>query len=173
MPFRGIVNCTIANETVSVKIDLSVEKVGFDNKEQKLEGAEFTLYKVDSNGTRNPVKALRGTDLRVDDLQVGATYELVETKSPQGYQLLHRPVVFDIKAGEDGKPTIELEGGAEQYPEVSIRIDEKEDTHSIIQVADIRKGDLPVTGGRGLGWLVLLGSFLAVSAAFTGRRARI
>jgi len=173
VPFRGIVNCTIANETVSVKIDLSVEKVGFDNKEQKLEGAEFTLYKVDSNGTRNPVKALRGTDLRVDDLQVGATYELVETKSPQGYQLLHRPVVFDIKAGEDGKPTIELEGGAEQYPEVSIRIDEKEDTHSIIQVADIRKGDLPVTGGRGLGWLVLLGSFLAVAAAFTGRRARI
>lgn len=173
VPFRGIVNCTIANETVSVKIDLSVEKVGFDNKEQKLEGAEFTLYKVNSDGTRDLVKPLRGSDLRVDDLQVGATYELVETKSPQGYQLLHRPVVFDIKAGEDGKPTIELEGGAEQYPEVSIRIDEKEDTHSIIQVADIRKGDLPVTGGRGLGWLVLLGSFLAVAAAFTGRRARI
>ncbi|MCT1451275.1 SpaA isopeptide-forming pilin-related protein [Corynebacterium sp. p3-SID1194] len=173
VPFRGIVNCTIANETVSVKIDLSVEKVGFDNKEQKLEGAEFTLYKVNSNGTRDPVKALSDTDLRIDDLQVGATYELVETKSPQGYQLLHRPVVFDIKAGEDGRPTIELEGGAEQYPEVSIRIDEKEDTHSIIQVADIRKGDLPVTGGRGLGRLVLLGSFLAVAAAFTGRRARI
>ncbi|WP_293778649.1 SpaA isopeptide-forming pilin-related protein [uncultured Corynebacterium sp.] len=173
VPFRGIVNCTIANETVSVKIDLSVEKVGFDNKEQALEGAEFTLNKVNADGAQELVKVLKGTDLRVDDLQVGAKYELVETKSPQGYQLLTRPVVFYVKAGADGKPTIELEGGEAQYPEVSIRIDEKEDNHSIMQVADIRKGDLPVTGGQGLGWLVLLGSFLAVAAAFTGRRVRI
>ncbi len=98
----------------------------------------------------------------------------METKSPQGYQLLTRPVVFSVKAGEDGSnPTIELEGGAEQYPEVSIRIDEKEATHSIVQVADIRKGDLPLTGGQGLGRLVLLGSLLVVAALITGRRVRI
>lgn len=173
VPFRGIVNCTIANETVTVKIDLSVEKVGFDNKEQALEGAEFTLNRVNADGTQELVKILKGTDLRVEDLQVGAKYELVETKSPQGYQLLTRPVVFSIESADDGKPTIELEGGAEQYPEVSIRIDEKDENHSIMQVADIRKGDLPVTGGRGLGGLVLLGGFLTVAAALTGRRVRI
>ena len=173
VPFRGIVNCTIANETVTVKIDLSVEKVGFDNKEQALEGAEFTLNRVNADGTQELVKILKGTDLRVEDLQVGAKYELVETKSPQGYQLLTRPVVFSIKSGDDGKPTIGLEGGAEQYPEVSIRIDEKDENHSIMQVADIRKGDLPVTGGQGLGRLVLLGSLLVVAALITGRRVRI
>ncbi|MFH6890947.1 SpaA isopeptide-forming pilin-related protein [Corynebacterium aurimucosum] len=173
VPFRAIVNCTIANETVAVRFDLSVEKVGFDNKEQALEGAEFTLNKVNADGTQELVKVLKGTDLRVEDLQVGAKYELVETKSPQGYQLLTRPVVFSVNSGEDGKPTIDLEGGAEQYPEVSIRIDEKDESHSIMQVADIRKGDLPVTGGQGLGWLVLLGSVLTVAAAFTGRRVRI
>ena len=173
VPFRAIVNCTIANETVAVRFDLSVEKVGFDNKEQALEGAEFSLNKVNADGTEELVKVLKGTDLRVEDLQVGAKYKLVETKSPQGYQLLTRPVVFYVKAGADGKPKIELEGGAAQYPEVSIRIDEKEDNHSIMQVADIRKGDLPVTGGQGLGWLVLFGSFLAVAAAFTARRVRI
>lgn len=173
VPFRAIVNCTIANETVAVSFDLSVEKVGFDNKEQALEGAEFTLNKVKEDGTHELVKVLKGTDLRANDLQVGAKYELVETKSPQGYQLLTRPIAFYVKAGEDGKPTIELEGGQAQYPEVSIRIDEKEDDHSIMQVADIRKGDLPVTGGQGLGRLVLLGSLLVVAALITGRRVRI
>lgn len=170
VPFRGIVNCTIENDTVSVKIDLSVEKVSFDDKPQPLEGAEFTLNKVDGDN-REPVGVIRDGETKIVDLQPGNRYELVETKAPSGYQLLSRPIYFNIAVGESGKPEIVIEGGKDQYPEISIQEDEKDSNHTVMQVADIRKGDLPNTGGRGLGGLALLASVVAAAAVFIGRRA--
>lgn len=170
VPFRGIVNCTIENDTVSVKIDLSVEKVSFDDKPQPLEGAEFTLNKVDGDN-REYVGTIRDGETRIVDLQPGNRYELVETQAPSGYQLLSRPIYFNIDVGESGKPEIQIEGGKDQYPEISIQEDEKDANHSVMQVADIRKGDLPNTGGRGLGGLALLASVVAAAAVFIGRRA--
>lgn len=169
VPFRGIVNCTIENDTVSVKIDLSVEKVSFDDKPQPLEGAEFTLNKVDGEN-REYVGTIRDGETRIVDLQPGNRYELVETQAPSGYQLLSSPIYFNIAVGESGKPEIQIEGGKDQYPEISIQEDEKDANHSVMQVADIRKGDLPNTGGRGLGGLALLASVVAAAAVFIGRR---
>lgn len=170
VPFRGIVNCTIENDTVSVKIDLSVQKVSFDDKPQPLEGAEFTLNKVDGDN-REYVGTIRDGETRIVDLQPGNRYELVETQAPSGYQLLSSPIYFNIAVGESGKPEIVIEGGKDQYPEISIQEDEKDANHSVMQVADIRKGDLPNTGGRGLGGLALLASVVATAAVFIGRRA--
>lgn len=170
VPFRGIVNCTIENDTVPVKIDLSVEKVSFEDKPQPLAGSEFTLNKVDGDN-REQLGILRDGAMRIFDLQPGNRYELVENQAPSGYQLLSRPIYFNIVVGESGKPEIQIEGGAEQYPEISIQKDKKEPHHSVMQVADIRKGELPYTGGRGLGGLALLASIVAAAAVFIGRRA--
>jgi len=170
VPFRGIVNCTIENDTVPVKIDLSVQKVSFEDQPQPLAGSEFTLNKMDGDN-REQVGVLRDGATRIFDLQPGNRYELVETQAPSGYQLLSSPIYFNIAVGESGKPEIQIEGGAEQYPEISIQKDEKDANHSVMQVADIRKGDLPNTGGRGLGGLALLASVVAAAAVFIGRRA--
>ena len=169
VPFRGIVNCTIENSTVPVKIDLTVQKVSFDDKTEPLNGAEFTLYKV-NGANREEVKVLKDGSTSVVDLQVGEHYELVETQAPDGYQLLSRPVKFEVIARESGEPEISMEGGADQYPEISIKVDDKKPKHAIMQVADIRKGDLPKTGGRGLGMIALLAAFVAAGAAITARR---
>lgn len=170
VPFRGIVNCTVENETVPVKIDLSVEKVGFDNTKQPLSGAEFTLYELDGDN-RDEIKVIRDGDTRVLDLKPGRNYELVETQAPNGYQLLPHTIKFKVVQNGAGTPTIEINGGAEQYPEVSVQVDSTDSNHSILQVADIRKGDLPKTGGSGLGWIVIVAGALAAAAFVAGRRA--
>ena len=120
---------------------------------------------------REYVGTIRDGETRIVDLQPGNRYELVETQAPSGYQLLSSPIYFNIAVGESGKPEIVIEGGKDQYPEISIQKDEKDANHSIMQVADIRKGDLPNTGGRGLGGLALLASVVAAAAVFIGRRA--
>ncbi|WP_143341381.1 SpaA isopeptide-forming pilin-related protein [Corynebacterium renale] len=168
VPFRGIVNCVIENEKVAVEIDLSLEKVSFDDQPEQLSGAEFTLFEVNGD-QRTEVAVITDGKSRVENLGVGKRYELVETLAPAGYQLLARPIVFDVVKNESGNPEIRLEGGAGEYPEISIKVDKNEVTHSIMQVADIRKGDLPKTGGYGIGWLII-GSVLAAGAAFMTSR---
>ena len=74
-----------------------------NEKDKVLEGAEFTLYS-DAECKQEIAKAVSKSDgtLRFDDLIVGKTYYLKETKAPKGYRIPVNPdgsdIVYTIKA---------------------------------------------------------------------------
>ncbi|MFD2706956.1 SpaA isopeptide-forming pilin-related protein [Salibacterium lacus] len=73
----------------------SVELTKTDEESETLEGAVFELQ--DSSGETLQTELTTGTDgtLTVDDLSPG-TYQFIETKAPEGYQLNKEPVPFEI-----------------------------------------------------------------------------
>ncbi|MEG0297862.1 MAG: SpaA isopeptide-forming pilin-related protein [Clostridium sp.] len=83
-----------------LKSGFELEKKGSDNK--LLAGAEFKLYKTES-GQPDKYIGTYTTDsngkLKVDGLDAG-TYRLIETKSPEGYELDSTPIDFEIKFGQ-------------------------------------------------------------------------
>lgn len=167
VPFKGIVSCTIHNEVA--QLDLSVMKVSYDGDRASLEGAQFNLYDVTS-GQRKLIKEIRDSDTRVKGLIDGNSYELIETKAPQGYRLLTRSVLFTILRDSDGKAKIEFKEGPEEYPQVAIRAASGEIDHIIMEVADVRQGNLPKTGGVGIQIPALLGGALIAAGVLVGRR---
>lgn len=66
--------------------DLNIHKV--NDKNASLEGAEFTLYE-DDQCTQEVTKAVTDAsgNLKMQDLVVGKTYHLKETKAPAGYKI--------------------------------------------------------------------------------------
>ena len=135
-----------------------------------LGGAEFLVNKIPAAESW-PRTITEGTRT-VSGLKHGETYELIETKAPEGFQLLTKAVRFSIQRGEKG-PQVVLEGGEEQYPQITIKPNEanKQQAEFIMQVADIRKGDLPLVGGIGVGWMAFAAGIVAVAAIFLGRRS--
>lgn len=95
----GNINAVV--EDKPAPYDLLIHKV--NEKEKVLEGAEFTLYS-DAECKQEIAKAVSKSDgtLRFDDLIVGKTYYLKETKAPKGYRIPVNPdgsdIVYTIKA---------------------------------------------------------------------------
>ena len=75
-------------------IEVSLVKTGRDG--EQLSGAEFAVYRVDRAGddaadATTPVATVTSSDssaVKIGGLVGGATYRLVETKAPDGYELL-------------------------------------------------------------------------------------
>ena len=169
IPFRGNVHCTIVNAK-QLDVSITVQKVDAADKSVPLGGAEFLVNKIPAAESW-PRTITEGTRT-VSGLKHGETYELIETKAPEGFQLLTKAVRFSIQRGEKG-PQVVLEGGEEQYPQIKIKPNEanKQQAEFIMQVADIRKGDLPLVGGIGVGWMAFAAGIVAVAAIFLGRRS--
>lgn len=169
IPFRGNVHCTIVNST-ELDVSITVQKVDAADKSVPLGGAEFLVNKIPAaeSWPRTITEGMR----TVSGLKHGETYELIETKAPEGYQLLTKAVRFSIQRGEKG-PQVVLEGGEEQYPQITIKRNDANEQQAefIMQVADIRKGDLPLVGGIGVGWMAFAAGIVAVAAIFLGRRS--
>ena len=95
----GNINAVV--EDKPAPYDLLIHKV--NEKDKVLEGAEFTLYS-DAECKQEIAKAVSKSDgtLRFDDLIVGKTYYLKETKAPKGYRIPVNPdgsdIVYTIKA---------------------------------------------------------------------------
>lgn len=169
IPFRGNVNCTIVN-AMHVDVAVTVRKVNATDKPEPLEGAEFTVSKV--SGEDIWTRTVSQEMPTVQGLKSGETYELIETKAPEGYQLLTKAVRFSVENGESG-PRVVLDGGPEQYPQIMVNRNHENSSgvEFIMQVADIRKGDLPLVGGIGVGWMAFAAGIAAVAAIFLGRRS--
>lgn len=92
-------NINIEVEDKLAPFDLLVHKI--NEKEQLLEGAEFTLYR-DKDCTQEEQRAVTDETglLRMERLEVGRKYYLKETKAPTGYRLpvdaFGKPIVYEI-----------------------------------------------------------------------------
>lgn len=138
-------------------------------QELPLEGAEFTLYKMNTGGGLDLVKTITPEDavdtgvgkryvynfIGVDD----GDYMLKETKTPAGFNTAD-PIYFTISAthqeNADNPQLIELKG-TDPITTASSRLR--------MAVHNYRGNTLPSTGGMGTTIFYVLGSILAVGAA--------
>ncbi|WP_421628640.1 DUF6923 family protein [Corynebacterium pseudogenitalium] len=174
---------------VEKKARLVIAKISSDavshellKPENRLDGAEFILQKLDENGQviGNGIPMIYDKENRIfksEELEPGH-YQLVETRSPQDslgvYNLLVKPIVFSLSV-DNGNVTIALDEDAKI---VATQVDKAVAPSSwqltsqdaVLTVANVRQGNLPKTGGSGLQLPILLGGALIAAGALVGRR---
>lgn len=166
--------------------DLEVKKVAHDNRDLNLSdsGVEFSVFEARDgsgsgsasgsaepgslgSGSAEPVAVLQPTgDVLTSDrpLAYGREYLLVETRAPQGFSLLAEPVKFRI-VKVDGRATVEFTEST-----IVAEAGKGERSLAVMTVADVRRGDLPKTGGVGVGVPMLTGLLIVAAGIFTARR---
>lgn len=160
----SIVNCSVVNQMDPEKGYFRVEKVNENG--DPLEGSRFEVWRADSTGTQptgdKPVWST-GDESKVRMEQ--GDYVLIETKAPGGYSLLPQPIAFRI--GLDGvKQKIELTGKQGASFVLEYGQDETSGrTGTFMKVANVTVGELPKTGGYGVGLVGLIGAALAGRAS--------
>lgn len=127
------------NKKTVVNIDF--EKVDAETNTKKLSGAEFDLYKANTDGeqTGDPINQYvsdRNGKVSIENLPIG-NYVLVERKAPAGYQLSAKP--WKIIVGSDRKITV-----THGDDPVSPNGNEK-----IYQLTNAKLYSLPNSGGPG------------------------
>ena len=179
------------------KMGIFLEKVSYnpDAPDQiqtggLLDGAEFTVHRADPNGAlnlnsdgsvnldTNPVVRQSQTNtagrVELQGLDAPGVYYLIETKAPQGYNLLVEPIKFSTAWDEKGNAIIEvLSGGGvavsgNQCDKTGIP--ECDSKVGILQIADVTKGEMPKTGGNGVALWALAGAAMAAAGVFAMRR---
>lgn len=161
---------------------LAIKKV--DEKGKPLAGAEFTLKQgndnvnvsknADGTYTVNP----DGTDTIVspdDGLIIikgveGVEYTLTETKAPEGYNLLTKPVtVTPVKTGEittDVTKYIDEKGNVvDTETEVVVKVENNDVAATVMVVVNFTGSLLPSTGGIGTTIFYVVGGILVAGAA--------
>nr|WP_120490885.1 SpaA isopeptide-forming pilin-related protein [Corynebacterium lactis] len=168
------VSCTVDNYEVPTAPPgkLRFEKAeyvdGQTNILPGLGGATFEVYAATGTGPDYSKGALHTIESGQDSIEIKetGTYYLVETKSPSGLSLLPEPVGFEIAQDPQTKeykvavvsgssPLITASGSGQTM---------------LIQVADVKTGTLPKTGGFGVGLPVLAGLVLAACGIAWSRR---
>lgn len=147
-----------------------------DDQGTLLEGAEFQLYRCNGKDdlTGGPITVggtdtwdtdadgnvlitgLHVTDVENNDEMIDKRYCLVETKAPEGYELLPEPIEFtftreDLANTADGTDTITLKRTVENVKSVTPQ--------------------LPLTGGAGIGIIAALGALIVGAGAWWAKRA--
>lgn len=183
-------NTTPVDEVVVFTYELDATKVAANDSTLKLAGAEFKLYRETADGTKEYVvlengkvkswgAETAGTVLTSDangafavpGLDVG-TYYLVETKAPEGYNLLAAPVKVDIAATYTSDE-------AAKVATLKIQVDDEvdKDENEVWADGNITTGvvtvtienstgmELPSTGGIGTTIFYMVGGILMAGAA--------
>lgn len=160
-------------------VDLSIHKVDANDNAVSLEGAEFIL--LPGSGAEGDLGLPEG-GLKLEPVSDDSSklvlpksaklkpgkYKLVETKAPvkddgTRYSLLPRPLEFTASV-KNGKTVISLEN-------TPFAVVDKKDL-SIIKVSNVTAGNLPRTGGMGVGVFTLIGLLLS-GVGFLWARRRI
>ena len=138
-----------------------------NHSDDVLQGAEFMLYR-DEN-LNNPVQAEPlVTDsegkITIQNLKAGIYY-LVETKSPQGYQLLANPVKLELsREGNHISVTIDGKKYTTTDPDEQIYIQQNDDSNDEVHITiyNSRSFGLPVTGGAGAAVVLVLAGMIGI-----------
>lgn len=162
--------------------DITIKKVDSSNKTTPLEGAEFllyyktddrTLYYSNLSGTvswveqKEDATTLRSDTsgfVRIEGLRIDTIYYLVETKAPDGYNLLEH----EVKISWDSEGELQASYG-------TTPIEDIDQTERIIAVTNSTGTELPETGGPGTTILTIGGLLLmagAVGGGYGLRRRR-
>ncbi len=154
--------------TYTFSIDGVVEKV--DGENAALEGAEFTLYRVNTNGVLSdpvgdPVESTADGNIKFTGLDGKDTYYLQETKAPDGYSL--NDTIYEIKFTEftpdgNGGATYKVtvngkESGVVNYGSPAESIAD--------QIVNVTISSLPSTGGIGTTVFTIGGCAIMIIAA--------
>ena len=120
---------------------------------QSLKGASFKL-EGEGSSVELPQAGESTDTFTFENLQPGS-YTLTETKTPDGYQGLKKPVLIVVK--EDG--TVTVDGSKQESGLVA----GAENNQITLTITNQVKVPLPETGGMGRIWFYLAG-FLAISS---------
>ena len=162
---------TVPEPPLPPTADLSLIKVGVDDESLPLTGAEFAVYEVAADGSiGNHVADLtEDSDFYTANLEVGSEYYIVETKSPENYQLLPSAVKIQITMN-GSTPQLNILNAVDA-PAASVKPNSSTGA-VVLQVVDMRIGELPLTGGSGVGLVALLGMAILGLGLIVGRRAK-
>ncbi|MBS5996689.1 MAG: prealbumin-like fold domain-containing protein [Corynebacterium sp.] len=178
-------------------MDVLLEKASYnpDNPDEiqtdgLLGGAQFTVHRGDANGNlklnadgsvnvdANPVVKQSTTTttgrVKLEGLDAPGVYYLIETKAPNGYNLLPAPIKFSTEWDQNGNAVIKVLSGGTAI--TSNRCAESDTAANcvkkigVLQVADITKGALPKTGGEGVGLWALAGAAIVAAGCLALRR---
>ena len=112
--------------------------------------------------------------VKLEGLDAPGVYYLIETKAPNGYNLLPAPIKFSTEWDQNGNAVIKVLSGGTAI--TSNRCAESDTADNcvkkigVLQVADITKGALPKTGGEGVGLWALAGAAIVAAGCLALRR---
>lgn len=158
---------------------LNVQKVNPDGK--PLGGSQFAIYPaVNGRMGDTPVLEVLGQSDGGDPSRFTAklgpgSYYLVETRAGTNSQLLPQPWAFtvvgeDIQLDSSGLLKFHLTDYANHSGLIEAKAPADNSKPWIIQVANVKAGSMPLTGGVGVWWLLGAGGALIVGGLWLGRR---
>ncbi|MDK8879126.1 VWA domain-containing protein [Corynebacterium sp. MSK008] len=181
VPAFSHVTCVVSNyEPKDEFVKLELEKLDATDK-FTLSNAKFEVRSEREGEGPFAVNWDEGSQTYKTEAKLSSskTYYLVETQAPtkegQQYSLLVAPVEFQIVSGENGY-VVQIRDGEAWASELvgaglwTDRPQEFDAATGYLQVANVRQGNMPKTGGVGVQLPILLGGALIAAGALMGRR---
>ena len=136
----------VAEEVKNDKGLVVSHKISDKDKAKTLDGAEYDIYKINSDGTETKVtstKTENGISNLVENLVPGK-YKLKETKAPKGHFASKEDVVFEIEEKDAGNAIVKFVSNTEDGTKIT---------------------NMPSTGGQGTKALMIGGGALLIAMA--------
>lgn len=169
-----VITCRVVNRKLPDEMRFKISKLDFETQ-QPIDGAKFQVFAANDQGQPNWERGpIWDTDNQSTQTMNPGEYYLVETQAPQGYSLLPQPVYFELAQNERGTY---LSAAAPFI--VNTRIDQEQDAQgrpvyvAVMELANVLKGDLPLTGGRGIWGFALAGFIILAMGAYFVQRQRV